>query len=60
MKSANLADAKSKENRREGSYNAFGLLFETVEKRGFIPKYHDVEDPDIVDKTIKNLKSSIM
>ncbi len=57
MKSASLADAKSKDNKADSGYNAFGLLFETIEKQGFIPVYHNDEKPDIVDKTIKNLKS---
>ena len=57
MKSANFAEAKSKDDKKDAGYNAFGLLFQTAEKEGFIPQYHNNENPDIVDKTIKNLKS---
>jgi len=59
MKSANFAEAKTKDTRKDSSYNPFGLLFATVEKEGFIPKFYDEQDKDrdIIDKTIKNLKS---
>ncbi len=57
MKSANLTEStRIKDNKKDLGYNAFGLLFETAEKKGFIPPYHVEENMDIVDKTIKNLK----
>ena len=57
MKSANFAEAKSKDKKLDEGFNAFGVVFEMAEKKGFIPQYHNTENPDIVDKTIKNLKS---
>jgi hypothetical protein len=57
MKSANLAAIRSKDKKLDDQYNAFGVVFEMAEKKGFIPKYHNDENPDIVDKTIKNLKT---
>lgn len=57
MKSANFAEMKAKEDKRDLGYNAFGELFEMAEKQGFIPKFHTDEPRDIVDKTIKNLKA---
>ena len=57
MKSANFAESKSKDKKYDDNFNAFGVIFEMAEKGDFIPQYHNEEDPDIVDRTIKNLKS---
>jgi len=57
MKSAGFTQSsKSKEEKQSDEFNAFGYVFEMAEKQGFIPQYHNEEDPDIVDKTIVNLK----
>jgi len=57
MKSADFVQSKKQEKKDENAYNAFGVVFEMAEKKGFIPQYHKEPEKDIVDKTIKNLKN---
>ena len=60
MKSANFAEAKV-DKKKEEANNTFGQLYELAEKHGFIPDYYSLEESqeqmDIVDKTIRNLKT---
>ena len=56
MKSADFVQNK-KDNKKDAGHNAFGVIFEMAEKKGFIPQYHNDEEPDIVDRTIKNVKA---
>jgi len=58
MKSAGFAQStKSKDAKTDSGFNAFSVLFEMAEKKGFIPKYATDEPKDIVDTTIKNLQA---
>ena len=56
MKSADFVQNKRNQKDAEG-HNAFAAVFEMAEKQGFIPEYHNEENPDLVDKTIRNIKS---
>ncbi len=57
MKSAGFSQSSKKETKNENEFNAFGVIFEMAEKKGFIPKFHTSEPKDIVDETIKNVQN---
>ena len=57
MKAAEFSAASKKDKKSDDGVNAVGLIYSLAEKKKFIPKYHNEEDPDVVDKTEKNLKS---
>ncbi len=55
MKAATFQPAQTKAA-AEGYVNSIGELVKLCEREGFIPKYDVEVSPDIVDKTIKDLK----
>ncbi|MFA6711163.1 MAG: hypothetical protein WCS33_00405 [Candidatus Caldatribacteriota bacterium] len=57
MKAAEFSEASKKDKRNDDGINAVGLIYALAEKKKFIPKYHYEDNPDIIDKTEKNLKS---
>ncbi len=57
MKQAEFSAASKKDKRDDGTLNAVGVLYALAEKQKFIPRYHNEEDPDVVDKTEKNIMS---
>ena len=56
MKAAEFSEASKKDKKSDDGIVAVGLIYSLAEKRKFIPKYHNEENPDTVDKTEKNLK----
>lgn len=57
MKAAEFSAASKKKKDDTEGVDSVGLIYALAEKKKFIPQYHNKENPDIVDKTEKNLKS---
>ena len=57
MKAAEFSESSKKDKKTDEGVSAVGLIYSLIEKDKFIPKYHYEEEPDIVNKTEKNLKN---
>ncbi len=56
MKAAEFSAEKKKDKKDSEGLNSVGIIYSLAEKDRFIPKFHNKDEPDIVDNTEKNLK----